>query len=127
MPSRRALIVEDDEDMRTVLANAGRAAGFEVQEASCAADVSSLAEQPQGAFPFDIVVSDIAMPGTDGIELTRLLRRNMPWLPVILVSGFTPRGVLAAATEAGARTVLAKPVDPFVLRTLMAAYCAETG
>lgn len=120
MAIRQAVIVDDDDDTRALLARVGRAAGFRVLEAGCATEVASLVEQQQ---PIDIVVSDIAMPGMDGIALARQLRASMPELPIILVSGFTHRGVLAAATQAGARTVLAKPIDPFVLATLMKAHC----
>jgi CheY-like chemotaxis protein len=126
MRKLRAVVADDDEDTRTLFARAGRAAGFEVDEASSAEELFGIVEQREHASDIDIVVSDISMPGVDGLEVTRRLHELMPSLPVILVSGFTHQGVLRAAVQAGARTVLAKPIDPVVLGLVMAAHCQAT-
>ena len=123
MARGHAVIADDDHDTRTLLAGACRAAGLAVLEASNADDLLVLVEREKSTLRLEIVIADVAMPGIDGIELTRRLRASMPSLPVILVTGYAHRGVLQAASSAGARTVLAKPVDLFVLRTLVAAHC----
>lgn len=125
MRKLRAVVADDEEDTRTLLARAGRAAGFEVDEASSAEELLGIVEGRDGA-AIDIVISDIAMPGVDGLEVVRRLHESMPSLPVILVSGYTHQGVLKAAAQAGARTVLAKPIDPVVLALVMAAHCEAT-
>jgi two-component system, cell cycle response regulator DivK len=58
----------------------------------------------------DVVVTDIAMPGMDGLEMTRLLRADAPtrYLPIIAVSGQASD----RAREAGADVVLVKPCEP---------------
>lgn len=96
------------------------------RDAARVQELLELVAQPQ-ATTIDVVISAVAMPGLDGIELTRRLHAAMPSLPVILVTGYAHRGVLQAASKAGARTVLGKPIDPFVLRTLIAAYCGDLG
>lgn len=121
------MIADDDADTRTLLARVCNAAGLHVIEAANAQDLLELVAQAQGNTTIDVVISDVAMPGLDGIELTRQLHAAMPSLPIILVTGYAHRGVLQAASKAGARTVLAKPIDPFVLRTLVAAYCGDLG
>jgi two-component system cell cycle sensor histidine kinase/response regulator CckA len=127
MRNLRAVVVDDDEDSRSLLALAGRAGGFEVIEAGWALEASGVLERDRerdGAI--DIVVSDIAMPGIDGIAFARKLHDRMPSLPIILVSAYVHGGVLHAASRAGVRTVLAKPFDPFLLGTLMAAHCSAS-
>jgi CheY-like chemotaxis protein len=122
-----AVVADDDEDTLTLLARVARSAGLEVLEASSAGALLMAVERLQRSSGLDIVISDIAMPGLDGIELTRRLRAMMPALPVILVTGYAHRGILQAAADAGARTVLAKPVDAFVLRALIGAHTRSAG
>ncbi|MFP4208123.1 MAG: response regulator [Wenzhouxiangella sp.] len=60
----------------------------------------------------DLVLSDIRMPGMDGIELTRRLNRMSPELPVILLTTFDETELTLRAAEAGARGFLLKDVSP---------------
>ena len=62
--------------------------------------------------PADIVVSDIRMPGMDGIELTRQLRATGSRLPVLLLTTFDDDDLLLRAVEAGAQGFLLKDVVP---------------
>jgi CheY-like chemotaxis protein len=126
MRKLRAVVADDDEDTRTLFARAGRAAGFQVDEASSAEELLGIVERCERISDIDIVISDISMPGVDGLEVVRRLHQLVPSLPVILVSGFTHQGVLRAAAQAGARTVLAKPIDPVVLGLVMTAHCQAT-
>jgi CheY-like chemotaxis protein len=77
MTTRQAVVADDDEDMRRELARIGRAAGFTVVETSSAQGALKAVDRIEHAGGgVDIVVSDVAMPGIDGIELTRRLRRT---------------------------------------------------
>ncbi len=60
----------------------------------------------------DLVVSDIRMPGIDGLELTRRLRAERPELPVLLLTTFDDQALMLAAVEAGAQGFLLKDISP---------------
>jgi len=64
---------------------------------------------------FDVVVSDVAMPEMDGVELLRFVRAHHPGTPVILVTGTPTLGSAADAVEYGAVRYLLKPVAPNAL------------
>src|SRR5262245_6682552 len=98
----RVLLVDDCDADRVRFGRALSGAGYEV----CAAEDGSQAWERLQHQDFDVVVSDRQMPGTDGIELIRLVRasRALARLPVIMVSGMDgPRdrevGLAAGATE----------------------------
>jgi len=76
-----------------------------------AADGASLLELIQ-TDPPDLILSDIRMPGMDGIELTRTLKERHPDLPVILLTTFDEAELMLKAAEAGARGFLLKDVSP---------------
>ncbi|MCH8477804.1 MAG: response regulator transcription factor [Wenzhouxiangella sp.] len=60
----------------------------------------------------DLVISDIRMPGMDGIELTRRLRELKPHIPVLLLTTFDDQALMLAAVEAGAQGFLLKDISP---------------
>jgi DNA-binding response OmpR family regulator len=111
--ARSALLADDDDDTRTLLAASLRRAGFHVFEAS---DGEQLLEQysslrAQACTGPTVVVSDIGMPGCDGIAATQALR-NDSFVPIIiLVTAFSDDETLRSARSAGADIVLCKPVD----------------
>lgn len=107
----RVLVVDDERMVRQLLSRVLREHGFETREASDgAAAVESLREHE-----FDVVVSDIAMPGLDGISLLKEIRRRDLDLPVILVTGDPTADTAIRALRFGALNYLLKPVDPETL------------
>jgi two-component system nitrogen regulation response regulator GlnG len=100
-------IADDDEAIRFVLAEALREAGIEVR---AFADADSLGAALALAQP-DVVVSDIRMPGTSGLEFLASLRAAGSQLPVIVMSAFTDVASTAAAYRNGAFDYLPKPFD----------------
>lgn len=70
----------------------------------------ALAALPQR--PVDVIVSDIRMPGMDGIALVRTLREQGSALPVILLTTFDDSALMLAAVEAGAQGFLLKDASP---------------
>jgi CheY-like chemotaxis protein len=110
----RILYVEDDADLRDdVIAILARA-GFKIVGASNGREALELCLHS----PPDLVITDLVMPEMDGIELIRSLRKIMPELPVIAVSGglstaaSSARPILNAAKALGAAAVLPKPFRP---------------
>src|SRR3954471_13380142 len=107
-PAWRALIADDDDDMRTLMTNALRRAGFEVCESGNGDELlASFAESTMCT----LVVSDIGMPKCDGIKATLALKKLSPLTPVLLVTAFGDPQILASARDAGADAVLNKPLN----------------
>lgn len=108
-PAPRVLLVEDDRDTRDMYSHYLRYSGLDVTAAESA---RVALERVERARP-DVVVTDIAMPGMDGIELARRLRARSQTqdVPIIAVSGQVSPG----AHEAGATVVLEKPCAPETL------------
>ena len=102
---QRLLLVEDNRDLGDTTAQLLTSFGFQVARADSA--VQALARIECGEV-FDLVLSDVVMPGEmDGLALARRLRERHPGLPIVLVSGYS-----AALAEAFDFTVLTKPCDP---------------
>lgn len=83
-------------------------------------DGDSLLEQLIHA-QVDIVLCDIRMPGTDGIEVVRRLRQGANRLPVLLLTTFADEELLARATRAGANGYVLKDIEPHELFATIAA------
>ena len=108
MTQARILVVDDEPASRSGLEKLLRQSGFEVVTA---ADGTDALEVARTARP-DVVVTDIRMPRTDGVELCRRLHEEVdPDLPVILISAFDERGSLVEGLRAGAHDFLLKPID----------------
>jgi DNA-binding NtrC family response regulator len=107
MTPARLLIVDDDAGQRSLLESFLRPQGFvTTTAASGEAALQLLAREP-----FDLVISDVRMPGMSGLETLRRARQTHPHLPVLLVTAF---GDIRSAVEAmrdGAVNYLAKPID----------------
>ena len=109
------LIVDDDELVRFTLREMLEAMGHEVSEAAS----GDACLEMQKATPFDVVVTDIIMPGREGIETVIELKRNYPDLRVIAISGggrTHNMSYLEFASRLGADATLAKPFTSDELR-----------
>ena len=107
------LIVDDVEDNRRIYAMFLKFEGFAVRTAVDGHDALSKAL----ARPPDLVVMDLAIPGIDGWEVTRTLKRDgrTRAIPVIAVTGHALAGAEARAKEAGCDAFLTKPCLPDTL------------
>lgn len=99
------LLVDDEAELLSVLGRSLRARGHEVETVGEA----KLALEKIAAQPFDVVVSDIAMPEMDGIALLRAVRENNLDLPVVLMTGSPSLESAVRAVELGAMRYLTKP------------------
>jgi CheY-like chemotaxis protein len=102
----RVLLVEDDPDTREMYSEYLSYAGLDVTKASTGRRALQSIRQRAP----DVVVTDIAMPEMDGLELSRRLRSEAPTrdVPIIAVSG---QGATEHARQAGADVVLDKPCE----------------
>ena len=111
--SVRILTVEDDERIRTAVSLALQEEGWEVEETSNGEDaVASFSRQPS-----DVVLIDIMLPGIDGFEVCRKIRR-LGDVPIVMVTARSDSHDVVAGLEAGADDYLRKPFDPKELSAL---------
>ncbi len=112
----RILIVDDDEGSARLVERGLRKAGYECEWRADGKAALALAEGED----VDVVVTDVRMPGMNGIELCRQLRARWPKLPVILMTSFASVPDAVEAMREGAFTYLSKPPDQEQLRSLVA-------
>src|SRR5262245_6158450 len=106
--SRHLLVVDDDRAMREMLAALFKERGLFVEEATSAdAALARAADQD-----FDVVLSDVRMPGLSGVELVGQLRRLRPGTPVVLMTAFGSIDAAVEAMRSGAFDYLTKPFEP---------------
>jgi two-component system cell cycle sensor histidine kinase/response regulator CckA len=101
------LLVEDEALLRRLAEAALRHAGYRVVAAEDAEDALARVEEERPS----ALVSDVSMPGMDGLALARLLRERWPGLPVVLLSGYAASTIGADLESEGMR-FLAKPYAP---------------
>jgi CheY-like chemotaxis protein len=100
--SCRVLLVDDDPLIRTGTLAMLEDLGHVVVEASSAAQAFDILSSGE---VFDLVVTDFAMPGATGLELTERIEARWPGLPILLVTGYAD----LAESEFGGRARLSKP------------------
>lgn len=101
----RILLAEDDDSLRPFLARSLENAGHEVLAFSDGEEALPALR----AAEIDILISDLVMPGMNGIELARHARDRIPDLPVIFITGFSAVAMEALNTVDGVSKVLSKP------------------
>ena len=108
----RVLVVDDEEEVRTLLARSLRRRGYHVEEAADGIEGISRVEQA----PPDVVVTDMAMPRLDGLGLLKALKERHPDLPVIVLTGHgSMENVLQAMREGALFDYLMKPLPDLAL------------
>ena len=106
--TRRAVVIDDDPLSREFLVEALRTSAYAVDEAATGEDGVDLVVRTEP----DLVLTDLRLPGIDGIEVLRRCRERLPELTVIVLTAF---GTVERAVEAmqyGAEDFLLKPVSP---------------
>ena len=110
--SVRVLLAEDDAAMRALLAAKLRRSGLEVIEASSGNEaLDLLARGLIGQPPIDLILSDVRMPGFDGLNILASLRQVGTPIPVILITAFGSTAAHASAARLGAFAMVDKPFD----------------
>ena len=100
------LVVDDDEQVRRVLKRKLEQCHYDVCDAANGKEAIKALE----AVPFDLVLTDIVMPETDGIETVRYVRKHHPHVKVIAISAPNNELYLESAAGLGAARVFQKPL-----------------
>ena len=102
----RILLAEDDESLRGFLSRALERAGYDVK--SCADGDEAMEALDEG--DWDLLLTDIVMPGVDGIEVARLAAQRHPGLRIMFITGFAAVALAAGESAPAGSKVLSKPI-----------------
>lgn len=119
----RVLVAEDDPTARRSLERGLGRLGFVVD----AVDDGCQAEERLSLLPYDVVVTDLAMPHADGFAVLEGVRRTQPETPVIILTASGSFGDCVRAMRAGAYDFVGKPFDLDVLQSRVMAAIASRG
>ena len=120
----RLLVVEDNQVNQKVVTAVLRKRGFVIELANDGRE--ALAKLESGA-DFDLILMDVQMPGLDGLEATRLIRKDQRWkgLPIVAMTAHAMTGDKERCLEAGMNGYISKPVHPSHLLTTVDEFLAN--
>src|SRR5574341_539574 len=107
MTDKRILVVDDEESVRWALRKAMEGAGYRVDLAGDGPAGLAAASDPG----VELVLLDVRLPGQDGLELLREVRKRRPDLPVIMMTAYGTLQVAVEAMKLGAYDYIGKPFD----------------
>ena len=109
MNTSRILIVDDSPTNRKLAASVLEFAGYQIFEAADAQEALAIIERT----PPDLILMDIALPGMDGLALTRKLKSNPSTfhIRIVALTGFAMKGDDLKAWDAGCDGYITKPID----------------
>ena len=121
--SKRILIVEDQEDNRTILRDVLSTVGYELIEALNGEDGVKLAQSERP----DLILMDIQLPKMDGYEATQQIKSiaELKTIPIIAVTSYALSGDEAKARAAGCDGYIAKPFSPRELLAKVRKYLSD--
>ncbi|MGZ5201882.1 MAG: ATP-binding protein [Telluria sp.] len=118
------MVVDDEEDIRVVMAEVLEMHGYVVQQAADAHD--ALRQLQRGTAP-DVLVTDIGLPGgMSGRQLADIMRDQLPGLPVLMVTGYAESTVMKNEPLPAQMELLTKPFQMSALLAKVAALCGHT-
>lgn len=109
LSAMRILIVDDD---RIVLESCRRILEAEGITAHTAENAETARAVLETEGPFDVIMTDIKMPGSDGFELIRPIRKTYPEMAILMMTGYLIPETIRKGTESGADLLIAKPFTP---------------
>jgi len=119
--SERILVVDDEPGIRTVLDIALTDAGYEVLAAENAERALELLESAAPA----IVVTDIKMPGMDGIELLKAIKKHSPDIEVVMITGHGDMNLAIESLKHDAADFVTKPINNDILEAALGRVCEK--
>ena len=105
---RKVLVVDDDPAVRKSFDRVLSGKGYAVITAETGEDALRKLNEEK----YDIVYSDIRMPGMSGLEVAENVKARRPWTPVVIITGYGTDAAEARAKAAGVASFLHKPLSP---------------
>src|SRR4030067_1907036 len=112
---KRILVIEDDEEMRALLKDFFLEEGFETDSVSNGSEAFRKLVKES----FDLVITDIRMPGLTGLDIIPGIKKLQPNVPIIVITAFGSDEIRLRAMERGATAYLEKPLHFHELRTMI--------
>ena len=109
---KRVLVVDDEPQVRRLLARMLNKWGYPVQQV----DSGAAALVAMEADPADIVLCDVGMPGMDGVSLAQQLHVRWPGTAIIMSTGHDDPNTVHTSRKAGAVAYVTKPFIPYLVR-----------
>jgi two-component system response regulator HydG len=122
----RILVVDDNPEMAETLADILELKGYTVHAAASGAEALEILQDQ----PVDILLTDVKMPGMNGLELYRETRKLYPRLITIFMTAYSADELIQQGMAEGVKTILDKPLDMNFLVRLLSVYgriIAEAG
>ena len=120
---KKILIIEDELSMRLGLAYTLKAAGYVVTAAERGDEGVDLI----GKQRFDVVVTDMRLPGADGLDVLKAVRKAQPNTGVVVITGYADVQTAVEAMKLGAFDYIAKPFEPAHLLSLVERFLCQTA
>lgn len=108
MITKKILVVDDEENVCQSVRKVLTRRGYDVSQALTVDSAVSLIKE----MTFDLVITDLMIPGTSGLELLQIIRDHYPELEVIMITGYASIDSAVKATKLGATAYLPKPFTP---------------
>jgi two-component system response regulator FixJ len=119
-PSKDIFLVDDEPDVRLVVSRTLESLGFRVTCFSSGTDCLRQLRSQR----CDLLIADVKMSGMDGLELLNKVKRMIPSLPILIVTGYGDIPMVVTALKAGASDFLEKPLDMQSLQSTVASLLA---
>ena len=108
MIAHKILVVDDEANVCQSIKKVLSRKGYDVSQALTVEDAVTLIKE----MSFDLVITDLMIPGTSGLELLQIIRDHYPELEVIMITGYASIESAVKATKLGASAYLPKPFTP---------------
>jgi DNA-binding NtrC family response regulator len=115
------LVVDDEDSLRSVLSNELSGAGYEVATAVDGNEAMAAVQNKK----VDLVLLDIKMPGIDGFEVLKFIKKGFPAIKVIMLTGFADLKNAIESKKHGAEDFVSKPYDLVDLLTTIERVLSE--
>src|SRR5512144_1654947 len=113
MHTAKILVADDEQNLRRVLVAMLKRDGHDVVQAASGLEaIEQLAD-------VDVVITDLRMPGADGMEVLRSAAKHHPHTPVIMITAYGSVGQAVEAIKAGAFDYIEKPFEQDAIRTIV--------
>lgn len=111
---RHVLVIDDDAVVGRSFDRVLSEKGYEVSTALSGEEAMQTLENTN----FDVVFTDIKMPGMDGLEVTERIKARCPWTPVVVITGYGTQANEVRASVLGANGFVRKPLTPEMIESI---------